>query len=456
MKIAVWNIRGLNDSIKRLEVVRFLSLNKPDLLGLVETHVKQNKEISIMSQFHHYGILSNKTQGRIWLFYNPSTVALSNFVLHEQLLHCDVLFRETNQTIAATFVYGQNAPRDRVGLWEELVALSRTLTQAWIVLGDFNVVIRLSDRVFPNPPSNHDIMEFNSCLAQCYLDDMHSMGSEFTWSNKQDGHSDNEGLVATASHTPSCGSPMAQLFHKLKLERILTAKYAALSKLEVDLLFQRAKDGVMRYGIDAVNTAFVEYYTSLLGVTTEVVPISESLFASGPRISDDVGAQPTLPITRTEIKQALFSIPSNQSPGHDGFSSGFFKHSWATVGDSFCLAVEEYFKTGKMKRRVNVTLLTPIPKKEVPLTVQDFRLIACYSVIYKTISKIIANRLQKVLPILVGNEQAAFIKGCNIFENIMMSHNLIKGYNQGLISPRCLIKVDIKKASNSLQWGFIK
>ncbi|XP_074314395.1 uncharacterized protein LOC141649609 [Silene latifolia] len=318
-------------------------------------------------------------------------------------------------------------------------------------------------------------MEFNSCLAQCYLDDMHSMGSEFTWSNKQDvttrtwarldrvlvnpdwlalfpssfatslppgisdhspllvfvapprhiqrrfsflnvwqGHSDYEGLILHKNHfanisarvlavkkeLDACQNALqADLFSAslIEQERILTAKYAALSKLEVDLLFQRAKahnirkgdcsfnfffskialrqhhssidliqdkDGVMRYGIDAINTAFVEYYTSLLGVTTEVVPISESLFASGPRISDDVSAQLTLHVTRTEFKQALFSIPSNKSPGQDGFSTGFFKHSWATVGDSLCLAVEEYFKTGKMKRRVNVTLLALIPKKE--------------------------------------------------------------------------------------------
>ncbi|XP_074291812.1 uncharacterized protein LOC141618616 [Silene latifolia] len=52
-------------------------------------------------------------------------------------------------------------------------------------MGDFNVVRALGEREGPNPPAIQDIMAFNACLAKCYLDDMHSMRSDFTWSNKQ-------------------------------------------------------------------------------------------------------------------------------------------------------------------------------------------------------------------------------------------------------------------------------
>ncbi|XP_074277919.1 secreted RxLR effector protein 78-like [Silene latifolia] len=37
----------------------------------------------------------------------------------------------------------------------------------------------------------------------------------------------------------------------------------------------------------------------------------------------------------------------------------------------------------------------------------------------------------------------------------MLTQSLVKGYGQRGISPRCLIKVDIKKAFDSLQWEFI-
>ncbi|XP_074298353.1 uncharacterized protein LOC141629212 [Silene latifolia] len=60
------------------------------------------------------------------------------------------------------------------------------------------------------------------------------------------------------------------------------------------------------------------------------------------------------------------------------------------------------------------------------------------------VSKILSHRLQQVLPSLVGGEQATFIKGRNIFGNIMISQCLVKGHKRKNIS-RCLIKVDIKK-----------
>ena len=38
----------------------------------------------------------------------------------------------------------------------------------------------------------------------------------------------------------------------------------------------------------------------------------------------------------------------------------------------------------------------------------------------------------------------------------MTSQALVKGYGRKSISPRCLIKVNIKKAFDSLQWSFIR
>ncbi|XP_074315271.1 uncharacterized protein LOC141651458 [Silene latifolia] len=70
-------------------------------------------------------------------------------------------------------------------------------------------------------------------------------------------------------------------------------------------------------------------------------------------------------------------------------------------------------------------------------------------------SKILCDRMKPLLPNLVGLEQGAFVKGRSIFENIMLTQSLIKGYGQQGVSPRCLMKVDIKKAFDSLQWRFL-
>lgn len=38
----------------------------------------------------------------------------------------------------------------------------------------------------------------------------------------------------------------------------------------------------------------------------------------------------------------------------------------------------------------------------------------------------------------------------------MLAHELIQGYKRKSISPRCIIKIDLQKAYDSLEWGYLK
>ncbi|XP_074305730.1 uncharacterized protein LOC141640950 [Silene latifolia] len=67
----------------------------------------------------------------------------------------------------------------------------------------------------------------------------------------------------------------------------------------------------------------------------------------------------------------------------------FFKDSFEITGADLCGAVKEFFTAGRMLKQVNSTTLTLIPKKDRPVTVADFRPIACCNVVYKIISKVI-------------------------------------------------------------------
>ncbi|XP_019227753.1 PREDICTED: uncharacterized protein LOC109209040 [Nicotiana attenuata] len=51
---------------------------------------------------------------------------------------------------------------------------------------------------------------------------------------------------------------------------------------------------------------------------------------------------------------------------------------------------------------------------------------------------------------IVGASQSAFIAGRSILDNVIVAHELVKGYTQKGISPRCIIKMDIKKAYDSV------
>ena len=71
-------------------------------------------------------------------------------------------------------------------------------------------------------------------------------------------------------------------------------------------------------------------------------------------------------------------------------------------------------------------------------------------------SKILTKRFQQVVGEAVSEFQSGFIPGRHIADNILMATELIKGYGRARISPRCVLKVDLKKAYDSLEWGFLQ
>ena len=85
----------------------------------------------------------------------------------------------------------------------------------------------------------------------------------------------------------------------------------------------------------------------------------------------------------------------------------------------------------------------------------DYRPIACCNVLYKVVSKVIANRLKRILPRVVTENQSAFIKGRLLMENVLLASELVKDYHKEVISPRCVMKIDISKAFDLVQWEFV-
>ncbi|KAK4397913.1 hypothetical protein Sango_1266800 [Sesamum angolense] len=96
----------------------------------------------------------------------------------------------------------------------------------------------------------------------------------------------------------------------------------------------------------------------------------------------------------------------------------------------FLKAVMDFFRSGRMLRQLNHTIIALVPKSEHSPSVADYRSLSCCNVIYKVITKIIADRLSPALEQLIDSSQAAFVGGQNITDNIFLAQEMVRQYSR--------------------------
>ncbi|XP_074296877.1 uncharacterized protein LOC141627534 [Silene latifolia] len=357
MKISSWNIRGGNDPIKQQEVLEFLRFHQVDIMGILETRIKEKKATKIIqNKFKAFKVICNynaHVNGRIWV-------------------------------------------------------------NKWVLLGDFNVVRDVSERISNTPPNLADILDCNSCHLHCGVADITSSGCEMTWTNKQDIDTlvwskldraltnalpGNFIILLPLLLSSPLECPITPLFSLLVFEdKHSGSRFSFLNSLDPPLVIMickklsliiflimtpllntsllefkkdnnkelishiKDKDGNERIGLDSVAEGFIDYYQHLLGQSHPTCPIDvDFIQATLVCLEDDILGL-IKPIENDEIRVFVFSIGSDKSP----VRMGFLLISLRLPGTLLDLIIAKLFKhTLRMatQKQANATLITLIPKK---------------------------------------------------------------------------------------------
>ncbi|XP_028556426.1 uncharacterized protein LOC114581138 [Dendrobium catenatum] len=103
------------------------------------------------------------------------------------------------------------------------------------------------------------------------------------------------------------------------------------------------------------------------------------------------------------------------------------------------------------------TLVVLIPKVSNPLMPSNYRPISLCNSVYKITAKVILNRLIPVIPLLITEEQAAFIRGRSISDHILISQEMFhKFWYSKAANGMVAYKVDMEQAYDSMSWKTLK
>ncbi|KAL3537481.1 hypothetical protein ACH5RR_000847 [Cinchona calisaya] len=125
-----------------------------------------------------------------------------------------------------------------------------------------------------------------------------------------------------------------------------------------------------------------------------------------------------------ELRQVVFSLSKDSATGADDFNGVFFQTCWEIIADDLLDAVVEFFQGTKLRMATSSTLICLIPKVENLSSCADIRPISLCSFVKKVITKIVANRLQPLLPTFISEEQNGFVTGRNISDDILLVQKL--------------------------------
>jgi hypothetical protein len=177
------------------------------------------------------------------------------------------------------------------------------------------------------------------------------------------------------------------------------------------------------------------------------------LEAVPPKVNEEMNEELNKHFERDEIKAALDFIGDLKAPGPDGVPAVFYKTFWEVVGNKVTTEVLDVLNGAPMPAEWNNTIIALIPQVKNPLKVTDLRPISLCSVLYKIISKVLANRLKSILPDIISPSQSAFVPGRLISDNILvvyeLTHYLMNKREGGM--GCAAIKLDMSKAYDQVE-----
>ncbi|GAU30605.1 hypothetical protein TSUD_62250 [Trifolium subterraneum] len=206
-------------------------------------------------------------------------------------------------------------------------------------------------------------------------------------------------------------------------------------------------------GVAAIKSEAIDHYSKLFSEEWLQRPFLQGI--NFKTLSADDNAFLLEPFAEDEVRETIWSCDGNKSPGPDGFNINFLKACWSIVKSDVLDFLREFHENAHLPKALTSSFLTLIPKKDHPQDFYDYRPICLIGSLYKILSKILANRLKKVLGKIISNCQSAFLPRRQILDGVVVLNEIIDLANKR--KDGCLLfKVDFERAYDTVSWRFLE
>ena len=206
-----------------------------------------------------------------------------------------------------------------------------------------------------------------------------------------------------------------------------------------------------------IKNIAVEYYQSLFS-SSSPFDLDAILGKVQPSVTESMNLMLLRDFSKEEVETTMKQMEPITVPSPDGMPPLFYQSFWSTIGDYVCSAILDCLHNYKIPKEINHTHIALISKVKSPELITEFRPISLCSVIYKVVSKVLANRFKGILPSVVLENQSAFQVGRMITDNILMAFETLhytKHHRKGK-SGFMAMKLDMSKTYDCVEWKYLE
>lgn len=217
----------------------------------------------------------------------------------------------------------------------------------------------------------------------------------------------------------------------------------------------RSSDGHLLSNDADIRRIAVSFYKDLYRSEVSQVQSDNRAFLENlPQVSEGANAGLGQVLTLEELQEALQSMDCGKTPGLDGLSVDFYKSFWQEIGADVLAVLRDSLNRGRLPLSCRRAVLTLLPKKGDLTDIRCWRPISILCTDYKILSKVLANRLSKVLAEVIHPDQTYCVPGRLIHNNISFIRDVfdlgkLLELNFGLVS------VDQEKAFDRVEHSYL-